>query len=123
AQSGGARRLLLAERAHLPVADASCEAVVCCRLRPHVADLGELGAIVRELVRVSSHLVVASFWDRGSFPALRRRLGRRDLGVRVAHSKDDVRRVFAAAGARVTGFEHSFRWLSQQTFAVAEKVR
>jgi len=65
----------------LPFADRSFDAVVCCRLLHHLRDRGELERGVRELVRVSRRLVVASFWDAASWPALRVRLGlKRDEG-------------------------------------------
>ncbi len=109
----------------LPFADASFDAVVCCRLLHHLREQAELERAVRELVRVSRGIVVASFWDSGSFPALRVRLGlKRDEGPhgRVAVARDLLARTFESAGARVVGFRAVLRFVSQQTFLVAVRA-
>ena len=106
----------------LPFAGGAFEAVVACRFLHHLHGEDDLLRAVAELVRVSSRLVVASFWDAASLPAWRRRLGlAKDEGPsgRRAHPKRAIRAAFEAAGARVVGFRHSFRFVSQQTFAAA----
>lgn len=109
---------------HLPFQDDSFDVVVCCRLLHHMHDESEIESVVRELTRVSHRMVIASFWDSASLHALRRRVGlRRSEGPtgRRAVSKRILRRAFDAAGADVVGFHYSFRFVSQQTFAVALK--
>ncbi len=116
--------LVRADAERLPFADDSFDVVVCCRLLHHLQDEEVLESVVRELVRVSARMVIASFWDSGSWHAWRRRMGlRRDEGPRGrrAVSKRTLRRVFDDAGAGVVDFHHSFRFVSQQTFAVALK--
>ena len=108
---------------HLPFADGTFDAVVCCRLLHHLADPADLAVVVAELVRVSRGVVVASFWDRASLPGVRRHLRPRSRAGRAAHTKRDLHRVFAAAGADVVRYAHSFRFLSQQTFLLAETRR
>ena len=122
----GELRLLRGSVARLPFADGCFDVVVCCRLLHHLSDRAGLERVVNELVRVSSRLVLASFWDRASLPAWRRRAGLRrprsgDDERRVAHSKHLFRELFAAAGAPVVEWRHSFRFVSQQVFAVARK--
>jgi len=116
--------LVRALAGRLPFKDDSFDVVVCCRLLHHLHDEDEVEAVVGELVRVSARMVIASFWDSASLHALRRRVGlRRSEGPsgRRAVSKRVLRRVFDAAGAEVVEFEHSFRFVSQQAFAVALK--
>ncbi len=106
----------------LPFADASFDAVVCCRLLHHLRDPALHERAVRELVRVSRGIVVASFWDSGSLPALRARLGlKRDEGPagRGAVARRSIADLFEQAGARVAGFRAVLRFVSQQTFLVA----
>lgn len=116
--------LVLADAERLPFAEDSFDVVVCCRLLHHLQDEDVLESVVRELVRVSSRMVIASFWDSGSWHAWRRRVGlRRGEGPsgRRAVSKRVLRRVFDESGAGIVDFHHSFRFVSQQTFAVAIK--
>lgn len=108
----------------LPFADGAFDVVVCCRLLHHLHDHGKLAAIVKELVRVSDRLLVASFWDRNSLHGWRRSTGlhaARGPCRRIAVSKTVIRNVLAEAGADVVGFHHSCRFVSQQTFFVASK--
>lgn len=109
---------------HLPFLDDSFDVVVCCRLLHHMQSEEQIEGVVRELTRVSHRMVIASFWDSASLHALRRRVGLRrheGTGGRRAVSKRILRRAFEAAGAEVIGFHYSFRFVSQQTFAVALK--
>ena len=108
----------------LPFPDAHFDVVVSCRLLHHIHDGARREAILRELNRVTSRLVVASFWDASSWHAFRRRVGlRRDEGERGrrAISKTQLAREVDAAGLELCGFHHSFRFVSQQTFFVAKK--
>jgi SAM-dependent methyltransferase len=114
-------RLVRGDLLRLPFGDGAFDAVVCCRLLHHLAEPAALDAAARELVRVARGAVVASFWDRAALPALGRRLSGRPRGGRVAHGKRDLAAAFARAGAEVTAFAHSCRFLSQQTFLLAEK--
>jgi SAM-dependent methyltransferase len=116
--------LVQADLLRLPFRDDAFDVVVCCRLLHHLNEVEEFEAAVRELVRVSQRLIVASFWDSASWHAWRRRVGlRRGEGPSGRHavSKRTLRRVFEQAGAEVSGFHHSFRFVSQQTFVVAHK--
>lgn len=119
---GAGAHLVRGDAFRLPFAGGAFEAVVACRFLHHLHGEDDLLRAVAELVRVSSRLVVASFWDAASLPAWRRRLGlAKDEGPsgRRAHPKRAIRAAFEAAGARVVGFRHSFRFVSQQTFAAA----
>ena len=106
----------------LPFADGAFDAVVCCRFLHHLARPEDLERAVGELVRVSARLVIASFWDAASLPALRRRLGLKRPEARTAIERTRLAEVFERAGARVVGYEHSFRFVSQQALAVAHKL-
>lgn len=116
--------LVLSAVERLPFRDDSFDLVVCCRLLHHLHDPDEVEIVARELVRVSHRMVIASFWDSASLHAWRRRVGLRraegPLGRRSV-SKRTLKRIFEAAGADVVGFHHSFRFVSQQAFAVAVK--
>jgi SAM-dependent methyltransferase len=121
----GATSLLAADVARLPFRDDSFDLVVCCRLLHHLHDPDEIRSVVGELTRVAHRLVIASFWDSASLHALRRRVGlRRSEGAsgRRAVSKRLLRALFRESGAEVIGFYHSFRFVSQQTFVVAQKA-
>jgi SAM-dependent methyltransferase len=120
AEAGGARRVLASAFA-LPFAAASFDVVVCCRLLHHLREPGDLERVAGELLRVSARLVIASFWDATSLPALRRRVGLKRPEARVAIPHERMARVFERAGARVLGFEHSLRFVSQQTFLVVRR--
>jgi len=108
----------------MPFRDDSFDVVVCCRLLHHLHDQEEASAVVKELVRVAHRLVIVSFWDAASLHALRARVGlRRPEGPsgRRALPKRTLKRMFEAAGAEIVDFHHSFRFVSQQAFAVAMK--
>ena len=102
----------------------SFDVVVCCRLLHHLHDHDEAEAVVRELVRVAHRMVIVSFWDAASLHAWRARVGlRRPEGPRGRRAlpKRALKRMFDAAGAEIIDFHHSFRFVSQQAFAVALK--
>ena len=108
----------------LPFKDDAFDVVVCCRLLHQLDDATTVEAVVRELTRVSYRLVIASFFDAASLPALRRRVGFRRSHVprgKYGLTKRSLRRMFEAAGAEVIGFHHSLRFVSQQAFVVAVK--
>jgi SAM-dependent methyltransferase len=116
--------LILGSVAALPFRDDAFDLVLCCRLLHHLHEPEDLRCAVRELVRVSQRLVVASFWDLGSLHGLRARVGlKRSEGPRGrrAVSKRVLRSLFEDAGADVQSFHHSFRFVSQQAFVVARK--
>ncbi len=104
----------------LPFADASFDLVVCCRVLHHQATPQEFAAIVRELARVSRRWIIASFWDHASLPALRTRWGLKPSETRHAVRRALVRQVVRDNGARVVGFRSAVRWISQQTFFLAQ---
>jgi SAM-dependent methyltransferase len=106
----------------MPFVTDAFDTVVCCRLLHHLEERGELPRVIDELLRVSSDLVFASFWDADSLPAWRRRVGlRKDTTGRRPVSKRVLRQQFESAGAQVLGFAHSFRFISMQCF-VAVRV-
>lgn len=124
ASRGGNAALCLAAVERLPFQDDAFDVVVCCRLLHHLHDEDDVRAVVHELVRVSYRMVIASFWDSASLHAWRRRVGlRRQEGPKGRHaiSKRTLREVFHSAGAEVTGYHHSLRFVSQQAFVVALK--
>ncbi len=119
-QSGYERRLL-ASAFNLPFETSSFDVVVCCRLLHHLPT-EQAAEGTRELLRVSRHLVIASFWDSCSWHAWRRRRGLRvDRSGRRATTLGQVEQNFESAGARVRGHVHSFRYISQQAFVAASK--
>lgn len=122
APSSAPRVLGLVER--LPFADASFDAVVSVRLLHHLHGEPELDAVLRELVRVSRELIVASFWDSAAWPSWRARLGwrcREPAHGRRAHSRAQVRAALARAGAELLEFRGSPRFLAQQSYFAARK--
>jgi ubiquinone/menaquinone biosynthesis C-methylase UbiE len=119
ARAAASGRILLAAAEQLPFADASFAAVICCRLLHHIPDPDLLGRTIAELVRVSSGLVVASFWDHASLEARLHRWRIRRPSSRVAHRKELIERLFRAAGAPVTSYTAAWPHLSKQVFAIA----
>jgi SAM-dependent methyltransferase len=118
----GATRLLRGDVGRLPFRDGSFDAVVCCRLLHHLRQEAAFRRTVAELVRVSSGLVVASFWDAAclaEWGAKRRHRARGE--TRCSRSRGFVRQAFAAAGAEVLEFRHSLRYLSRQSYVAARK--
>jgi len=124
AREGTGRRLVQASAAHLPFENGSFDHVVCCRLLHHLHEGEARLEVVRELVRVSRELVIASFWDSASLPQWRLRMGLKSAGPgdRRAVTRAHVADLFRQAGARVLAFRFSFRLVSQQVFAVARKL-
>jgi len=109
----------------MPFGDGAFDVVVCCRYLHHLHERADLDRAVAELVRVSRRLVLASFWDAASWPALRVRLGlRRGEGPhgRAAVERAAIESAFERAGARVIDWRTGLRFVSQQTFAVAERT-
>ncbi len=113
-----------ADIAALPFGDRSFDAVVVCRLLHHFGSTAQLEAALRECARVARKLVIASFWDRSSIPAqrklLRCKLGLANSDTRVARSRDQIQNALSAANLRAIEFQARPRFLSQQTFFVAE---
>jgi SAM-dependent methyltransferase len=108
----------------LPFRDHTFDVVVCCRLLHHLKEESQIATALNELVRVSRDLVIASFWSSASFHAWRRRHGMRRSrrpDARFAVSKTRLSSLVCEAGADVVGYEHSFRFVSQQTFLAARK--
>jgi len=109
----------------MPFKDDAFDIVLCCRLLHHLEESEETEIVVKELVRVAHRLIVVSFWDSASLPALRSRVAlKKPEGARGRRmlSKRAVKRMFEEAGAEVIGSEHSLRFVSQQAFAVALKL-
>ena len=113
-------RFLRADVLSLPFPDASFDAVVCCRLLHHFDRREDMEATVRELVRASRRLVVASFWDAASLAGLRRHFRRRRSG-RHPCPRSEIAAAFEAAGARVLRYRSTCRFITMQTHVLAEK--
>lgn len=105
----------------LPLRDGAVDVVLCCRLLHHLPSRDARRILLAEFARVTRDLVIVSFWDRTSWPQLRRRLwgGRAESRVGVARAEllADLR----AAGLEPLAFSASARFLSAQTFAVARR--
>jgi SAM-dependent methyltransferase len=124
AREHGLGRAVLASLDTLPFRDGAFDVVVSCRFLHHLHERNDLDRAVSELVRVSSRLVVASFWDSSSLPAWRVRAGlKRPEGERgrVSISRAEIASAVERAGARVLAFRAVLRFVSQQTFLVAER--
>ncbi len=124
-RTGVDHAVLRASIAALPFCDRSFDVVVSCRFLHHLHTQSERAHAVGELLRVSKRLLVASFWDSACWPALRVRLGlRRSEGARgrVAFSRAELEQHVAAGGGRVLEYATGVRFLTQQTFFVAERV-
>lgn len=115
-------RILRGDVTRLPFRDSTFDAVVCCRLLHHLAEPAALETVLRELVRVTRGLVIASFWDAGSWPAWRARVfASARPPRRWARSRPELARALALAGADVVGWKHSLRFASRQAFVAARK--
>lgn len=124
ARHGEQKDLVLAVADRMPFKDDAFDIVLCCRLLHHLEENEETELVLKELVRVAHRLIVVSFWDSASLPALRSRVAlKKPEGPRGRRmlSKRALKRMFDEAGAEVVGFEHSLRFVSQQAFAVALK--
>jgi len=122
ARMGAGDRLVRGDVERLPFRDRAFAAVVCCRLLHHLRTRSELVRALAELVRVSDGPVLASFWDAGSLEAWSGRWGlARRARHRVEHDKSLVEAAVEEAGARVVRWRHSLRFLSRQTWLVAER--
>lgn len=106
----------------MPFADSTFDVVVCCRLLHHLEPVDALAETLRELVRVSRGLVLASFWDATSLPAWRRaRFGGKPRETRRPIRRRALASLLAAAGADVLGWRHSLRFFTRQAFVAARK--
>ncbi len=119
--------LLQASVQALPFTDSAFDLVVCCRLLHHLRDGKDRAQVLREAMRVSSRFVIASYWDAQSYGAWRRRTQgplrrRKRADVREAISYAELEGQVEAAGGRVLTRAHSFRFVSQQSFLLAEKL-
>lgn len=122
-ESADTSKLMAADALQLPFATGTFDVVVACRLFHHLGQSEDRIALARELARVSSRLVIASFWDAASWHSLRRRVGlKHDTSTRRSQSKKMLRAELERSGLRVLGWRHTFRFISQQAFFVAEKV-
>jgi SAM-dependent methyltransferase len=106
----------------LPFRDGAFDVVVSCRYLHHVRVEADLAVALCELVRVSRRLLIGSYWDAASLPALRTRLGWKRAEGRRAIRRELLEQLIASAGARVIDSKHSLRFVSQQAFFVAERA-
>jgi ubiquinone/menaquinone biosynthesis C-methylase UbiE len=113
--------VLAADVRALPFADDSFDLVLCCRFLHHQRTDEELLEVLRELVRVTRHLLVASYWDYASLPALRTRAGLKPSETRRAVRRSRMEDLVRQAGAEIASHRSAVRWISQQTFFLARK--
>lgn len=117
-----AELLVAGDLAALPFDEQSFDAVVCCRLLHHLERDEDLACIARELVRVSRALVLVTYWDAASLPALRRRLlPSARAPRRFARPRATIEAAFAAAGAEVVERAWSLRFVSRQAYLVLRR--
>jgi len=122
ARPHGAEVLLAGDLAALPFAERSFDAVVCCRLLHHLERDEDLARIAHELVRVSRALVLVTYWDAASLPALRRRLlPSARAPRRFARRRAVIEAAFVAAGAEVVERAWSLRFVSRQSYLVLRR--
>jgi len=122
ARRSGPGRFLRGDVLRLPFRDSTFDAVVCCRLLHHLDEPEALASVLGELVRVSRDLVIASFWDAGSWPAWRARFfPPARPPSRRARERPELAQALARAGAEVVGWKHSLRFVSRQAFVAARK--
>ncbi|MCE9593196.1 MAG: class I SAM-dependent methyltransferase [Planctomycetes bacterium] len=118
------RAVVHGDALHLPLRDGAFDAVVCCRLAHHLHRSDDLTRLCFELARVSRRWVILSFWDSASLPAWRTRVGlKRDEGARgrLARSRREIAQHLESAGLEPRVFRSALRFVSQQTFVLAEK--
>jgi SAM-dependent methyltransferase len=124
-QRGERASVVEADARALPFPAGRFDVVVACRFLHHLHDESALRAAIGELTRVSSDVVIASFWDERSLPGWRRKLGLKraegPLG-RVATTRERIEKLFDEAGADVVAWHATLRYVAQQTF-VAARVR
>lgn len=110
----------------LPFPAGSFDVVVVCRLLHHLRSAADRRAALREAARVSSGAVIVSYWDATSWQAFRRRaserFGRPPRDARIAVPRGAFEADLAAAGLRPVARRHSARFVSAQTFVLAEVV-
>ncbi len=109
----------------LPLADNAVDAVFCNRLLHHIVVKGERAMILRELRRVARRYVVVSFFDYGSFGAVRKIL-KKIKGSKTHYDEQPTLKQFhreaTACGLRVLEVVPTGPpWVSQKFF-VMEKV-
>lgn len=118
------RAVVHGDALRLPIRDGTFDAVVCCRLAHHLHRDDDLARLCAELARVSRRWVILSFWDAASLPAWRTRVGlKRNEGARgrLARSRHEIARQLESAGLEPCVFRSALRFVSQQTFVLAEK--
>lgn len=114
-----ARDRLVGSAMALPFPDGAFDAVVCCRLFHHLHASEDRAGLLRELLRVARGPVYLSFWDAASWHAWRRRRGWRKVtneDGRIAIPRPELERLVHEQNARVFGYAHSLRGISQQAW-------
>jgi hypothetical protein len=123
--AGTAHRRACASVHALPFADATFAGVLCHRLLQHIPTPTERMAILRELARTSSSIVVVSFFDRCSLQhgrrVVRRWLGKTVSG-RSAVSRRELFAELAAAGLEPVATAALRRFVGEQTLVACRKV-
>lgn len=116
-----AARLVQASALALPFPDAAFDLAVASRLLHHFAPT-ERRRIVAELARVAARYVVASIFDRASWPGWRRRLGWRRGDSRRPIGRAELASDLRGAGFEVVRWRASLRFVSMQTFVLARRA-
>ena len=113
------------DASRLPLADNAVDAVFCNRLLHHIVVKDERAVILRELRRVARRYVIVSFFDYGSFGAVRKML-KKIKGSKTHYDEQPTLKQFhaeaTACGLRVLEVVPTGPpWVSQKFF-VMEKV-
>jgi SAM-dependent methyltransferase len=108
----------------LPFVSGAFDVAVACRLLHHFASAEDRRAALVELARVARRFVVVSYWDAASWQAWRRRapgpLRRKGHDTRIAIPARELDADLGRAGLTRVARAHSLRFVSPQTFVLAE---
>ena len=112
-------RVLRASAFELPFPDDAFELVVACRFLHHLVEERDLIRAAKELARVSSSLVLVSYWDSASLSDWRRpKRGFTKGDPRIARPRAELARAFEQAGGEILGSAYSMRFVSRQAYCL-----
>jgi SAM-dependent methyltransferase len=105
----------------IPLRDGSVDATLCNRLTHHLPLVAEQERLIGELLRVSRHFVILSYYDHGSFKSL----GRRLRGKYPGHTmkRDDLRARVERYGAFVKVDIPLWFGRSRLRYALLQKIQ
>ena len=117
-------RRICACSTQLPFSDHAFAGALCCRLLQHLPLRAERVAVLRELHRVATGPVVATFFDAMSLQharrVMRRAMGKKRSGRSAITRAQFVSEAREAGFARIE-FRASMRFLGEQTFALLQR--